>query len=471
VGGKDEGHRGTNIHGALMKGLEMRTADMGRSFNVVFFTDGAPTLGETTDTKEILKNVARKNSANTRIFTFGVGESDDLNAVFLDQLAEDTKAVSTFVRPAEDIETKVSSLYNKISHPVLANLKLKVGDKVRLSEVYPPNLPDLFHGGQVMVTGRYSGSGPVAITLTGQVGMETKEFIYEMTFPTKTNDDKAFVEDLWARRKVGYLLDQVRVNGEKPEVVEEIVALAKRYGIATPYTSWLVVPDGPAPVVPPTGKPRPIRPVAAAPAALEADEKGKDPVKVQDFLKKMDAKPTANGGGLGGLRNDLEDKRAEAAAKGPDADTAQGKAEKEALERRQANETYRNLLKSKDGQQQLHVNKLGVDYSCQTNNLRNQTRLEQTAQRKAADRNCLDVGGVWIDDGYNPKMDIVAVKAMSDAYFKILELQPQMKEVFRLGNHLVWVTPSGTALVIDVKDGKDTLSTEEINKLFVAKSK
>ena len=54
-----------------------------------------------------------------------------------------------------------------------------------------------------------------------------------------------------------------------------------------------------------------------------------------------------------------------------------------------------------------------------------------------------------------PKMDIVTVKAMSDAYFRILELQPQMKEVFRLGNHLVWVTPSGTALVIDVNDGKE----------------
>ena len=305
---------GTNINGALMKALDLRRSDQGRSFTVVFFTDGAPTLGETTDPKEILKNVAKKNTANTRIFTFGVGESDDLNAVFLDQLAEDTKAVSTFVRPAEDIETKVSGLYNKISHPVLANLKLKVGDKVQLSEVYPPHLPDLFHGGQVVVTGRYAGSGPVAITLTGQVGMETKEFIYEMTFPTKTTDDKAFVEDLWARRKVGYLMDQMRINGEKKEVVEEIIALAKRYGIATPYTSWLVVPDGAVPVVPTVkagfgdrrGPPPP-------PVALQPEAEGKDPAKVREFLKKIDGKE-ATGGGLGGVRNGIEDKLAPAPA-------------------------------------------------------------------------------------------------------------------------------------------------------------
>src|SRR6185295_10594849 len=112
---------------------------------------------------------------NTRIFTLGVGESDGLNASFLDQLAEQTKALSTFVRPQEDIETKVSSLYNKISHPVLANLKLKVeGEGISLAEIYPTQLPDLFHGGQVVVIGKYTGKGPAALRLTGQVGMETK---------------------------------------------------------------------------------------------------------------------------------------------------------------------------------------------------------------------------------------------------------------------------------------------------------
>ena len=57
------------------------------------------------------------------------------------------------------------------------------------------------------------------------------------------------MEHLWARRKVGYLLDQIRINGEKQELKDEVLALAKRYGITTPYTSWLIVPDGAVPVV------------------------------------------------------------------------------------------------------------------------------------------------------------------------------------------------------------------------------
>src|SRR5262249_31885875 len=184
---------------------------------------------------------------NTRIFTFGVG--DDVNATMLDQLAEQTRALSTYVRPAEDIEAKVSSLYAKISHPVLADVKVTVGPDVRLQEVYPPQLPDLFAGGQVVVLARYHGQGPAAVKLTGTVGTETREYVYEMNFPEKTNADKEFVEHLWARRKVGYLLDQMRANGEKKELVDETVALAKKYGIATPYTSYLIVPDAPVPVV------------------------------------------------------------------------------------------------------------------------------------------------------------------------------------------------------------------------------
>ena len=109
-------------------------------------------------------------------------------------------------------------------------------------------MPDLFHGQQLTVLGRFSGKGPSAIKLTGMVGKETKEFAYDITFPEKTNDDRGFVEEIWARRKVGFLLDQIRANGEKPELKSEVIALAKKYGITTPYTSWLIVPDGPVPV-------------------------------------------------------------------------------------------------------------------------------------------------------------------------------------------------------------------------------
>jgi Ca-activated chloride channel family protein len=471
---------GTAINEALMQALALRSEDMGRSFTIIFLTDGQPTIGET-DSDKILKNVMAKNTANTRIFTFGVGESDGLNATFLDQLAENTRAVSTFVKPAEDIEVKTASLVKKISHPVLANLKLSVvGDKVGMAEIYPPQLPDLFHGGQVTVFGRYTGSGAVAIKLAGSVGKDSKEFVYETTFAPKTGDEKSFVEDLWGRRKVGYLLDQIRINGEKKELVDEVKTLAKKYGIATPYTSYLVVPDGVQPVVQRAagqqGQPAPGR-GEGKPLALQGPGNGAPGIRLEEFAKDLDKKGDGKGGeggALGGFRGKLEAERADkAAAKAPapsdaPAAAAEAKALKDANEKRQLFNKARDALTRRD-REAVQTEQLGVDLSIQMNNLRNQTRLQQTAQKRVGDRNCINVGDVWIDEGFDPKMPAVVVKAMSDAYFRILEKQPKMKEVLQLGNYIIYVTPSGTALLIDQNDGKEKLSDEEIAKLFVAK--
>jgi Ca-activated chloride channel family protein len=507
---------GTAINDALLTALELQTKDDSRTFTVVFFTDGKPTIGETNADK-ILGNVNKKNTAQTRIFTFGVG--NDLNAAFLDQVAEATRAVSSFVRPEEDMEAKVSSFFGKISHPVLANLKLATSGGVSLSEIYPPSLPDLFHGGQVIALAKYNGGSHVAITLTGTIGKEKKEYVYEMDFLTKS-EDKAFVEDLWARRKVGYLLEQIRLNGEKKELVEETTALAKKYGIATPYTSYLVVPDAPMPVAgngrgaglplvmnepdknkdpigwrawsarqaPPAlqggglgggggiGGPaagfgsRPGAPGAGPGGAIPAD-----PLKVAELAKQL--KKDGKDGDLGGARGRFEDEKSanrplgglRAAEGTPPAQTAAGdKAVFEAAERKKTLEDAKMAFFARD-LRRAQQDKFGVDLSVQLGQLKGETRQQQSATKRVGNRQLIEIGGVWIDDGFTDKMPTLIVKALSDGYFKLLERQPQVKDVLRLGNHLVWVTPSGTALIIDTNDGKDQLTDDEIDKLFKAK--
>ncbi len=482
---------GTAINDAMNAALELRPKDGTRTFTVVFFTDGQPTVGETNPDK-ILANVVARNTANTRVFTFGVG--DDVNATMLDRMAEQSRAVSTYVRPAEDIEAKVSGLYSKISHPVLANLKLEVaatsGRGVTLEEIYPPQLPDLFHGGQLVVLGRYNQSGHAAVKLTGAIGGETREFVYELNFADKTTDDKAFVEHVWARRKVGYLLDQVRANGEKKELVDEVTLLAKKYGIATPYTSYLIVPDGPMPVVRRaeergrpdvrfgggTGAPGTVTGGGGgfsdgAPAALRSPQSSAAPgtpaMKVADFAKEASKEGAAK---LGDKRDAFEADRLNKALP-TDGASATGEALRLLQETKERVTTF-NLAREALGRRELErvqAGKAGVDLSIHAGNLRGQVRLEQSAVRTVAGRNCLEIGGVWIDEGYEAKTPTLTVKAMSEAYFRLLEKQPQLKDVFRLGNHLLWVTPSGTALIIDAGDGKEKLDDKEIDALFVAK--
>lgn len=452
---------GTFIDGALQEALALRSSDEGRTYTMVFFTDGQPTWGEK-DPQKILNNVKTKNTGNTRIFSFGVG--NDVNTFLLDALADNTKAISSYVREGEDIEAKVSSLYSKISNPVLANLKLQVGDDIKISEVFPPQLPDLFHGSQIVVFGRYTGKGHTSIKLTGTIGKETKEFVYELNFAEKTEGNQPFVEDLWARRKVGYLLDQIRVQGESKEVVDEVVQLAKRYGITTPYTSYLLVPDGPlSPIVrdPKLPAPKGIPgPRALAPAGGFGG--GGPQIKLEDFAKKLDKKD------VGESRTAQEVDRLNEVAKGGDAKGK--KAAKDGLDQQSALQKAQSAFNRRD----LHAvqqGQLGVDFAVTNNALRGQQQLSRTASRNVQNRNVVEVGGVWIDDAFTPKMEIVAVKAQSEAYFRILERHPLVKDVYTLGNYVIWVTPSGKALIIDATSGAETLTDTAVDALFVAPTK
>lgn len=473
---------GTAINAALEAALKLRPSDPERPYTIVFFTDGQPTIGELNADK-IYKGVADKTNAQTRIFTFGVG--DDVNAALLDRLADNTRALSTYVRPEEDIAAKVESLYSKMTSPVLTNLKLVTTGDVKLNEVYPPELPDLFAGSQLVVMGRFAGKGASAIKLTGKVGKEEKEFVYELTFPDKTDDGREFVEQLWARRKVGYLLDQIRLNGEKKELKDEVMGLARKYGITTPYTSWLIVPDGPVGTPAAGGRVITMRSAGGAvPPGLMPPGSGAgggfgvppggaggsmaaSPKPVLDFARK----PADDRAKERGAMAERELKEGAKGASKLGDEKGDKNAEAKALDKLDTYKKATELLarRDKDGKDGVTTGKLGVEFAVQNQTLRYQSNMERSAVRNVNGRNCLEVGGVWIDEGFTVKTEAVVVKALSDAYFDLLKKHPGLKKVFGLGNHLVWITPSGTALVIDASNGKEKLSVAEIDKLFVAK--
>jgi Ca-activated chloride channel family protein len=100
----------------------------------------------------------------------------------------------------------------------------------------------LFRGDQLVLVGRYSGKGDSAIRLEGTVNDATRKYTYEVNFP-RTADDHEFIPRLWATRRVGYLLDEIRLRGENVELRDEVTDLARKYGIVTPYTAYLIVED------------------------------------------------------------------------------------------------------------------------------------------------------------------------------------------------------------------------------------
>jgi Ca-activated chloride channel family protein len=229
----------TAIDEALQKALALRPKQGDRPFVIIFLTDGMPTIG-TTDENQIIANVKQANAGRTRVFCFGIGT--DVNTHLLDRITEETRAASQYVLPEEDLEVKVSSFFEKIKEPVLANPTLKFTAGVRVTKLYPAPLPDLFRGDQLVLVGRYSGAGASAVILEGTVNGVTRQFTYEVNFP-RSADEHEFIPRLWATRRVGYLLDEIRLRGENAELRDEVTELARKFNIVTPYTAYLIVED------------------------------------------------------------------------------------------------------------------------------------------------------------------------------------------------------------------------------------
>jgi Ca-activated chloride channel family protein len=230
---------GTNINDALTTALRM--VDPERDTTVLFLTDGIATEGET-NTDAILSNLEEGARPNVRIFTFGVG--DDVDTFLLDAIVRDFNGTGSYVRPTERVDEEVASLYNKISAPVLTDIALDFGG-LQVDTMYPAQpLPDLFAGTQLTIVGRYRDAADgVNITLSGKVNGETQTFVYnELDFPGRAGGEP-FIARLWATRRIGDLLTSIRLNGENPELVDSVVRLSVRYGIITPYTSFLITED------------------------------------------------------------------------------------------------------------------------------------------------------------------------------------------------------------------------------------
>ena len=227
----------TDINRALLEALDQ--ADNERPTILIFLTDGLPTAGEQ-DRDDILENVRDAAGENIRLFAFGVGY--DVDTFLLDTLALENHGVAMYVTPGQAIDEAVSAFYEKVSTPVLANLELDFDD-IRVYDLHPEPLPDLFAGGQLVLVGRYRSPRSGDITLTGTLNGEEVSFEYpEQYFRSRGGPD--FLPRLWATRKIGTLLTQIRLEGPDEELIEQLVRLSIRYGIITEYTSYLVTePD------------------------------------------------------------------------------------------------------------------------------------------------------------------------------------------------------------------------------------
>ncbi|MBI3300088.1 MAG: VWA domain-containing protein [Elusimicrobia bacterium] len=405
---------GTNIEGALSEGLPM-LAGGGENVPMVFFlTDGLPTVGST-DVQAILRSAQERNrDLKARLFAFGVG--DDVNTLLLDKLAEANRGSRDYVRPGEDIEHKVSTLYQKVARPALTDVRLE-WDGVSVSQVTPRQGGDLFYGSELLVMGRFKAAGKGKLTVTGKSAGKTLRFEYPVKLPERA-ERNAFLPRLWANLKVAEELDGIRLSGRAdPEVVETITRIAKRYGIVTPYTSYLVLEEG-----------------MAMPAAAQAMRR--EAARMAD-----DARSSGFSGGAGVA---LRAQNASRLLGGKDAE---------------AEEAAMAAAPGAGGGLRFAPSKMSATRGAFAK-AEKRTRDELKAKgerivetREAGGKSFYLRGGVWVDgaieaDAAAASRKTVTVKAMSDEYFALLAKEPVLGRFFALGGK-VKVLHGGTVYSVD----------------------
>ena len=234
---------GTNIEGALDVALQQAVAG-GRLPLIIFMTDGLPSVGQTQPDQ--IATVAGAHIGQARIFTVGVGT--DVNTYLLDRLAREGRGTATYVAANASVEVAVGTLLGQIRNPALVNLRV-VSAPVTLADAYPARLPDLFYGQELVVFGRYHGTGTGEIVIEGERNGRHERFTAHGTF-IASDPDNGFVPPLWASRKIGELTRTARLEGATPALIEEIRQLGLRYGLLTEYTSFLVTEPGATPPPP-----------------------------------------------------------------------------------------------------------------------------------------------------------------------------------------------------------------------------
>lgn len=411
---------GTAIDEAMTRGLADGKGKGDRTHLVMFITDGHPTVGDT-DEAVIANHAKGANVSGSRVFTFGLG--DDLNARLLDRLAEQGNGVSDFMRDGKEFEVKVSGFMDKVSSPVLSDLALDMS-RFETFDVYPKKLPDLFKGTQLVVMGRYRNPADSQVVLTGSLNGKKKVFEYAGS-AAKQSSAQAFIPRLWAIRKVGYLLEEIRLRGQKQELRDEVVALGKKFGIVTPYTSYLVVEDAPVPVA----SNRPPPPPMQQPWERRSREESRFAPKKS---ASMPSAPAAAGAPA----------PAPEASPADDFDSAFGSAGGRAGGAKGA-EAEKKLDESSG--------KDGILMSKAMRKMKEQDRGPGGADavRVAGGKTFVWNSGGWIEsEAVGNLGKQLKVKYLSDAYFALLRARPTLKEALALGDRVVVIVAPGKTVVI-----------------------
>lgn len=222
---------GTVLRPALQTAWKYRDND--RALNVVLLSDGMTEQREQSELVRLIKEAP----AGIRVFCVGIG--NEVNRPLLKQIAESAGGLAAFVSQDDDFERQAKSFRRRLTRPAATDVKIQI-DNADVFDVTPEVLPNLFYGAPLRIFGRYKNPGKASVSISASVLGQSSSQTVEVMFPEK-NDQNPEIERMWAFEQVQRKMDEVRRNGETPQLAADIVALCEGYSIVSEYASFLVL--------------------------------------------------------------------------------------------------------------------------------------------------------------------------------------------------------------------------------------
>nr|HPN37251.1 VWA domain-containing protein [Melioribacteraceae bacterium] len=231
----------TNISGAFDVAVPQFTNSGSSYANIIlFFTDGEPTMGitEPNALSQHINNLIRSTDTTICLYSFGVGSY--VNKQLLNIISTNNKGFASFVGTTQ-LQQAISEFYLTIRNPVLLNPKITISPNVAL-EIYPKNLPDMYKGTQLIISGRYIEPANVNIKFSGNAFGNQVEYNYNFDLTGNELPEFQFLPKIWAKTKIEHLLvlyNNLNPNSpEANEIKQQIITLSRQYMVITQFTSF-----------------------------------------------------------------------------------------------------------------------------------------------------------------------------------------------------------------------------------------